>query len=260
MMGGVVTTISERSIYRFHQIVDKKIRFSIFGYNSTRKDIIVHIPNDERQEKRPLIDYNNINFRLNTIEEKIYEPDESNGFLNVLPDEITYLIILNLDEPESIAKFMTLNKLCYNISHRDSLWKNLLLERGWMPHLKLGERDYERDYEEIWTEEVQSYREIYMKKLFYRRCIDEPSLEVHNHRTWKEFARYLLPAKCQYGIFRTAQDKIALIIWIPETASVRDKMIAASSKDLFKKRFDNITLEYLASDYYGLAAIFGEKS
>jgi len=119
-------------------------------------------------------------------------------------------------------------------------------------HLELEENPSKTSYEEIWTERVESYREIYLKKLFYQRCVDMPSLEVNNHRTWNEFARYLQPNKCQFGIFRTTylnEPKIIFILWGPDRAPVKDKMLTASAKELFKRKCRKITLELQATDY-----------
>jgi len=74
--------------------------------------------------------------------------------------------------------------------------------------------------------------------------------------TYEEFAKSLPPNDCRYGIFDlefTADDggqrsKIVFILWAPDSAKIKSKMLFTSSKADLKKKLVGIATEVQATD------------
>eukprot|EP00002_Diphylleia_rotans_P033125 TRINITY_DN7013_c0_g1_i1.p1 TRINITY_DN7013_c0_g1~~TRINITY_DN7013_c0_g1_i1.p1 ORF type:complete len:141 (-),score=31.68 TRINITY_DN7013_c0_g1_i1:479-901(-) len=74
--------------------------------------------------------------------------------------------------------------------------------------------------------------------------------------TWADFVAKLPANDCRYGVFdfefTTAdggiRNKIMFIVWAPDTAKIKSKMLYAGSKDAFRKKLVGIALEVQATD------------
>ena len=74
--------------------------------------------------------------------------------------------------------------------------------------------------------------------------------------SYEDFASSLPAEDCRFAIydfdFTTAEDvpksRIFYILWSPDTAKVRSKMLYASSNDRFKRELDGIQVELQATD------------
>ncbi|KAG7559824.1 Actin-depolymerizing factor homology domain [Arabidopsis thaliana x Arabidopsis arenosa] len=73
-----------------------------------------------------------------------------------------------------------------------------------------------------------------------------------HEQSYEEFVNSLPADECRYAIFDIefvpGERKICFIAWSPETASMRNKMIYASSKDKFKRELDGIQVEFHATN------------
>jgi cofilin len=81
-----------------------------------------------------------------------------------------------------------------------------------------------------------------------------------NATQWEEFCKNLPPEDCRYAVFdyymEHAQqaagnrviESLIFVVWIPETANIRKKMIYASSKDEIKKKLLGLQAEVQATD------------
>lgn len=73
--------------------------------------------------------------------------------------------------------------------------------------------------------------------------------------TYDQFLEELPENECRYGVFDyefTAdgrqQSKILFVVWAPDTAKIKPKMLYASSKANFKKKLVGIGAEIQATD------------
>ncbi|EGD80972.1 cofilin [Salpingoeca rosetta] len=80
--------------------------------------------------------------------------------------------------------------------------------------------------------------------------------EVSANGDYDEFISKLPTDKCRYAVldFKYTlndggqRDKIVFFAWTPDTASIKDKMLFASSKDALKKQLNGIHTEIQATD------------
>ena len=49
------------------------------------------------------------------------------------------------------------------------------------------------------------------------------------------------------GLPAGTRTKLTFIVWAPSTASIKQKMVSASSKDALKKKFDGVQVRFLVS-------------
>ena len=74
--------------------------------------------------------------------------------------------------------------------------------------------------------------------------------------TYGDFMDALPPADCRFAVYdfqyRNADDcvfnKLVFVMWSPDGALLKKKMLYASTKDFFKTKLDGITLELQATD------------
>merc|ERR1712071_5876 len=59
------------------------------------------------------------------------------------------------------------------------------------------------------------------------------------------------------GMNTGSRNKLVFIVWAPQTAKIKDKMVTASSKDALKKKFDGIQIEWQlnGTDEYEASAL-----
>lgn len=82
-----------------------------------------------------------------------------------------------------------------------------------------------------------------------------------NSTEWESFCKKLPTDDCRYAVFdyymEHAQqaagnrviEALILVVWIPDTANIRNKMIYASSKDEIKKKLLGLQAEVQATDH-----------
>jgi cofilin len=78
--------------------------------------------------------------------------------------------------------------------------------------------------------------------------------------TYSSFAAGLPKDHCRYALFDYEyqidggrRDKILFILWAPDTAPIREKMIFTSTKDSIKKKLTGLQVEIQATDASELA-------
>ncbi|CAG5107546.1 Oidioi.mRNA.OKI2018_I69.chr1.g3379.t1.cds [Oikopleura dioica] len=87
--------------------------------------------------------------------------------------------------------------------------------------------------------------------------IEESVQEKGAPDAWKSFTQSLPESECRYAIYDVAikldmgpgvpageRTKLTFIIWSPDSAPIRQKMVSASSKDALKKKFEGIQVEW----------------
>ncbi|KAJ5070728.1 cofilin/actin-depolymerizing factor [Anaeramoeba ignava] len=75
-------------------------------------------------------------------------------------------------------------------------------------------------------------------------------------QTYDDFLACLPENKCRYAVFSldfklddgSDRSKILFVVWAPEIAPTREKMIVATSKDKFKKQLVGVGVEIQATD------------
>eukprot|EP01147_Barroeca_monosierra_P008248 gene8248-836_t len=80
--------------------------------------------------------------------------------------------------------------------------------------------------------------------------------KVSGDGDYEDFVSHLPSDKCRYGIFDfkyTLNDggqrnKLVFFTWTPDSASIKDKMLFASSKDALKKQLNGIHTEIQGTD------------
>ena len=72
---------------------------------------------------------------------------------------------------------------------------------------------------------------------------------------WEEFKKVLPKDDCRYGIFdfgfnseNGQRRKLLFVVWTPDTAKIKRKMVYAGTKDSLKKQFNGIQVEIQATD------------
>jgi len=98
--------------------------------------------------------------------------------------------------------------------------------------------------------------------------VDEESvINTGVENSWKLFGEALPDKECRYSVYDVnmsidlgpgvppgVRTKLAFIVWSPQAASIRQKMISASSKDAIKKKLDGIQVEWQLTDRSELEA------
>merc|ERR1712108_49849 len=97
--------------------------------------------------------------------------------------------------------------------------------------------------------------------VIYKRNADNTQIVVEAtvdpSKTYDDFCAALPANECRYGVFDLeyeksqadgVRQKILLVVWAPDTAKIKDKMLTASSKDALKKQLIGISTEIQATD------------
>jgi len=73
--------------------------------------------------------------------------------------------------------------------------------------------------------------------------------------TYEEFVKALPPNDCRYAVFDFeyeqeggARNKILFVVWAPDSAKIKSKMLYASSKDSVRKKLVGVGVEIQATD------------
>mmetsp|Transcript_10129 Transcript_10129/g.17331 ORF Transcript_10129/g.17331 Transcript_10129/m.17331 type:complete len:142 (-) Transcript_10129:67-492(-) len=95
----------------------------------------------------------------------------------------------------------------------------------------------------------------------YKRNADNTEIVLESvadpSKTYDDFCAALPPNECRYGIFDLEyskseadgmRQKIIFVVWAPDSARIKDKMLTASSKDAIKKQLVGISTEMQATD------------
>merc|ERR1712115_427775 len=114
-------------------------------------------------------------------------------------------------------------------------------------------------------EVVSVYNEIKLshkyRYMICKRNADNTRIEVETKadpsKTYDDFCAGLPANECRYGVFdlefsKSAADgvrqKIVFVVWAPDSAKIKDKMLTASSKDAIKKQLVGISTEIQGTD------------
>merc|ERR1711953_564315 len=97
--------------------------------------------------------------------------------------------------------------------------------------------------------------------VIYKRNADNTEIVLEkangNSAKYEDFVADLPLNECRYGIFDLEysksdadgiRQKIVFVVWAPDTAKIKDKMLTASSKDALKKQLVGISTEIQATD------------
>merc|ERR1712080_194466 len=95
----------------------------------------------------------------------------------------------------------------------------------------------------------------------YKRNADNTEVVIEKtappSSTYSDFCNDLPANECRYGIFDLEyskseadgmRQKILFVVWAPDSARIKDKMLTASSKDAIKKQLVGISTEMQATD------------
>ncbi|VFR03670.1 unnamed protein product [Cuscuta campestris] len=101
----------------------------------------------------------------------------------------------------------------------------------------------------------RNFRYIIFKIDRSSQAVVVDKLGSHNE-THRDFTNSLPSDDCRFAVFDydfTTQEnmqrsRIFFVFWSPETASVRNKMVYASSKDKFRRELDGVQVELQATD------------
>jgi len=88
--------------------------------------------------------------------------------------------------------------------------------------------------------------------------VEDGSVIEKGHATpWKQWTDSLPDKECRYGIYDVemkidmgdglpsgTRTKLVFIVWAPATATIKQKMVTASSKDALKKKLDGFQVEW----------------
>eukprot|EP00178_Gracilaria_changii_P007323 TRINITY_DN2335_c0_g1_i1.p1 TRINITY_DN2335_c0_g1~~TRINITY_DN2335_c0_g1_i1.p1 ORF type:complete len:149 (+),score=33.99 TRINITY_DN2335_c0_g1_i1:59-448(+) len=85
--------------------------------------------------------------------------------------------------------------------------------------------------------------------------------EAKKGASFKEFTSALPEAEGRYAVYDytmthkdgTSRSKVLFVVWAPDNAPIKDKMLIASSKDSFKKKLVGVALEIQATDWDEIA-------
>lgn len=105
------------------------------------------------------------------------------------------------------------------------------------------------------------YQYITLKLTSDNKEIEVEKTVANNASTFEDFVRQLPANDCRYAVYDFHFDagnagqrqQLIFVVWCPETANVRTKMLYASSKDALKKKLVGISHEVQATDYSDLA-------
>jgi len=98
--------------------------------------------------------------------------------------------------------------------------------------------------------------------------VDEGSeVPTGTQGAWKQWCSTLPEKECRYSIYDVemkinmgsgvsdgTRTKLVFVVWAPQTASIKQKMVSASSKDALKKKLDGIQVEWQLTDRSELEA------
>jgi len=84
----------------------------------------------------------------------------------------------------------------------------------------------------------------------------EKTVNASDKSSFEDFARQLPSDDCRYAVydyhFETgnagSREQLIFVVWCPESAKIRHKMVYASSKDALKKKLVGIANEIQATD------------
>jgi cofilin len=84
---------------------------------------------------------------------------------------------------------------------------------------------------------------------------------------WKQWASSLPDKECRYAIYdvemkidmgsglpQGTRTKLVFVVWAPQSASIKQKMVSASSKDALKKKLDGVQVEWQLTGHDELEA------
>jgi len=112
---------------------------------------------------------------------------------------------------------------------------------------------------------IDTFNDIKLSHKFryviYKRNADNTEVVIEKtappSSTYSDFCNDLPSNECRYGIFDLeyskseadgVRQKILFVVWAPDTAKIKDKMLTASSKDAVKKPLVGISTEIQATD------------
>jgi cofilin len=118
---------------------------------------------------------------------------------------------------------------------------------------------------EVSQEVVSCFQEIKLSHKFryviFKRNADNTIIEIEKtadpSKTYDDFVADIPANECRYAIFDLEyqksdadglRQKIVFIVWAPDAAKIKDKMLTASSKDAIKKQLVGISTEVQATD------------
>merc|ERR550537_183442 len=97
--------------------------------------------------------------------------------------------------------------------------------------------------------------------VIFKRSADNTEIVLESaadpSKTYDDFVAALPANECRYAIFDLEysksdadgiRQKILFVVWAPDTAKIKDKMLTASSKDALKKQLVGISTEIQATD------------
>lgn len=86
---------------------------------------------------------------------------------------------------------------------------------------------------------------------------EDSQIKKGTENPWKEWTESLPEKECRYAIYDVEMSidlgagvpagkrtKLVFAVWAPSTASIKQKMVSASSKDALKKKFDGVQVEW----------------
>ncbi|RSH92754.1 cofilin [Saitozyma podzolica] len=112
---------------------------------------------------------------------------------------------------------------------------------------------------------LEKYQELKTGKklvyVIYGLSEDKRSIVVLKTSDEKDYDKFVgeLPEKeCRWAVYdfeytlpggEGVRNKLCFIMWSPDDANIKNKMIFASSKDALRRRLDGIAIELQATDY-----------
>lgn len=110
----------------------------------------------------------------------------------------------------------------------------------------------------------ETFQEIKLghKHRFVIYKLNEPMTEIMvEHiappsQTYADFLKFLPKDDCRYAVFDAnytekdggERNKLVFVVWCPDTAKIKSKMVYASSKDALRKKLVGVALEIQATD------------
>ena len=110
---------------------------------------------------------------------------------------------------------------------------------------------------------IESFEDIKLRHKFryalYKRNDTDTEIVIDstapNSASFGDFVANLPANQCRYAIFDFEynlgndgnRSKILFVVWAPDTAKIKDKMLTASSKDALKKKLVGISVEVQAT-------------
>ncbi|RKO99490.1 hypothetical protein CXG81DRAFT_14447 [Caulochytrium protostelioides] len=110
---------------------------------------------------------------------------------------------------------------------------------------------------------VKAYNDLKIGKkykfLIYKLTSDLKEIQVASsveQGTYDDFVASLPANECRYGVFdfeyetggEGVRNKILFYVWSPDTATIKQKMLYASSKVMLRKKLDGIYTEIQCTD------------